>query len=342
MSTDPIDLLAEDREANFTDELIAALELCLAKLDPDQIAAVLDDDDADHTRDQLAIIMGLDNAGVPEPLTTEAESSNIAAMLFVAAIIILASARVRYTINPGVPVILSAQAAARAVLDRYLADTGEALAIAISRAIYSVGTPEGRARQLIRSIGLTAKQSHSLEIMRTAMRQYLDTPRKLMPAHTDAAGRRVPAAYARNIDPGAILAPLRGHLSAAQRQMLRKALNNPKLTERDADRLLDKHATAMRHYRARVTAGEGVHLLTETAKLIGWQAAQSAGKLPATQRRFWRTAGDERVRHAHSLVPGMNRNGVPLNRPFATPLGSFMFPPLEIGCRCRAVLRNTP
>lgn len=74
------------------------------------------------------------------------------------------------------------------------------------------------------------------------------------------------------------------------------------------------------------------------AKLTGWQIAQRFRALPADQRRYWRTAGDERVRFTHVQVPGMNRAGVPLNQPFATPLGPCFTPPLEAGCRCKATL----
>lgn len=342
MTENAIDTLAETHETEFADELIAAFVLYLATLDANQIAAALDDEDDRHIHEQLAIVMNLDGEGVPEQVTTALEPRRNTLWSYVGAIAALAAAQARYTINPRNPAVLTVQATGHAVLDGYLADTGDALATAISRAIYSAGTPESRARQLIRSIGLSAKQAHSLEIMRTAIYQYLDTPKTLIPAHFDETGRRIPPAYVRNINPGVILNPLRGHLSAAQLQIVRKALANPKLTEAEANRILDKHAKAMRNFRARATAGEGIHELTETAKLIGWQVAQRAGMLPQGQRRFWQTAGDERVRHAHSQVPAMNRKGVALNQPFATPFGNFMFPPLEIGCRCKAVLRRTP
>lgn len=51
--------------------------------------------------------------------------------------------------------------------------------------------------------------------------------------------------------------------------------------------------------------------------------------------RFWVTAGDERVRETHRLIPGMNAKGVKWNQPFQTPTGPQMHAPsTDIGCRC--------
>lgn len=57
--------------------------------------------------------------------------------------------------------------------------------------------------------------------------------------------------------------------------------------------------------------------------------------------RFWRTAGDERVRHTHRLIPGMNAKGVGWGEPFQTPTGPSMHAPhdVDIMCRCREVIR---
>ena len=130
-------------------------------------------------------------------------------------------------------------------------------------------------------------------------------------------------------------------ITAAQGQMLTKAINIGTNTAQ-AEALLDKHAKALRNARTKAVAGNTAHQVAEAAKLTGWQIAQHFGKLPADQRRYWQTAGDERVRIAHQQVPGMNRDGVPLNQPFATPLGPCFTPPLEAGCRCKAVLKPTP
>lgn len=99
-------------------------------------------------------------------------------------------------------------------------------------------------------------------------------------------------------------------------------------------------AKALRDTRTKAVAGNAAHQIAEAAKITGWQIAQRFGALPIDQRRYWQTAGDERVRIAHAQVPGMNLAGVPLNQPFATPLGPCFLPPLEHGCRCKTTLRR--
>lgn len=200
------------------------------------------------------------------------------------------------------------------------------------------GTIESRVRQVRRSIGLSPKQATSLHAAREALFAYLASPARAVPMLTDEA-RASRAGYMRLADPKAILAKGAAHLSAPQRAMLLKAMT-PNLDEAAAEKLLNRHAAALSSFRARTLAGHELHSLAERAKLVAWKAAQRVGVLSGNQRRFWQTAGDERVRQSHSQVPAMNASGVPLDKPFATPLGETMFPPLEINCRCKAVLRQ--
>lgn len=53
-------------------------------------------------------------------------------------------------------------------------------------------------------------------------------------------------------------------------------------------------------------------------------------------KKFVVTAGDERVRHTHREVPGMNPDGRKWNEPYQTPFGPQMHAPYphEVGCRC--------
>lgn len=52
-------------------------------------------------------------------------------------------------------------------------------------------------------------------------------------------------------------------------------------------------------------------------------------------RRYVVTAGDDRVRPDHRLLPELNREGRGLNEPFQTVNGPVMNPPFGIMCRCR-------
>lgn len=58
-----------------------------------------------------------------------------------------------------------------------------------------------------------------------------------------------------------------------------------------------------------------------------YQQAIDKGALQAQHvRYFWRTAADERVRHSHAMIPGMNEKGVPHGQPFSSPLGPIRYP----------------
>lgn len=338
MPADNIDTLTTAHERRLADEMEAALAAYLATIDADQLASAIDDVDADHIRSQLAIVLELDERGEPQALADALDPSAFALASFISAVAALAAAQARHTLNPGNADLRAAQDAAPAFVRRYLADTAQAIGAAIETAIYGPGTPQARARQLKRSIGLTVRQTASLDVMRAALQRYLDSPQRRTTARTDANGVRIPATITRRANPRDILAGTRGRISAAQRQILAKALNTPKLSQAEADAILDSHAAAMRRMRTRAVASEGVHQLAEAAKLTGWRIAQRFGALPQYQRRHWRTAGDERVRHTHAHVPGMNPGGVPLDQPFKTPFGPRMNAPLEWGCRCKAVL----
>ena len=338
MAPDAIDTLAASREAALSIELDAALWKYVASIDSDMPASAIDDIDANHIREQLGLILGLDDTGFPDDLAAPFSDGLAALITLAGAIAALAASQARHTLNPNSATVRDANATASAFLSAFRAGTADAIRAAIESAIYGAGTPASRAAQLRRSIGLSVKQATSLEIMREALQQYLDAPRTRIPARTDATGKRIRAAYVRNVDTRAILAGTRGHLSAAQSRMLTKALERADLTAADADAMLDRHAAALRRHRTQATIAEGIHGLTEQAKLTGWTIAQRFGALPADQRRYWHTAGDERVRHAHAQVPAMNPRGVPLGEPFATPFGPSMSPPLEWGCRCRVRL----
>jgi hypothetical protein len=68
-----------------------------------------------------------------------------------------------------------------------------------------------------------------------------------------------------------------------------------------------------------------------------WQQQIDSGRVDADLIvRRWVTAGDERVRHTHRLIPGMNKDGRKWNEPFDTPTGPQMHAPsqIDIGCRC--------
>lgn len=335
---DPIETLAASRESDLSAVMAAAIDGYLGTIDMTVLASSIDDIAADHIRDQIALILGLDDDGFPTELDLPFGDITAALVTLAGAIASLAASQARHTLNPNSATLRQANAAAAVFFSAFRADTAAALRAAIESAINGSGTPNSRAAQLRRAIGLSIKQAAKLETMRGVLQTYLNAPRVLVPARTDATGKRIPATFVRKINTRAIIAATRGHLSATQIRLLTKALANPALKPADADAMLDRHAAALRRYRTQTTMGEGIHALTEQAKLTGWSIAQRFGALPADQRKFWHTVGDERVRHQHSQVKTMNPIGVLLAEPFATPFGPRMSAPLEWGCRCRAKL----
>ena len=81
---------------------------------------------------------------------------------------------------------------------------------------------------------------------------------------------------------------------------------------------------------------------TETIRSLGqaqtemWQQQIDGGKVDADLLlRFWQTAGDERVRHTHRLIPGMNKDGRKWGEAFDTPSGPSMHAPHDTDPQCR-------
>lgn len=83
---------------------------------------------------------------------------------------------------------------------------------------------------------------------------------------------------------------------------------------------------------------------TETIRALGaaqidaYQQAIDKGHLDKSLiRRFWQTAGDERVRPTHRLIPGMNKDGRAWDEPFQTPHGPSMHAPHSSDPQCRCM-----
>lgn len=321
---DPIDQLTARQEADLKETIDAALDYAIELFDVLAVAALLADADEegpetrDHYADQLATLAGTDDPEQRQLADALDAASGLAALAsFFAAVAALAAAQARHIANTNAADAVTARDnAIRSFRAAYLHESANALRDTAGRMLTARGSADSRAAQIRRAIGLSVAQARSLHVIRKALIAHAADP-------------------ARGAE--SMLVAARGSITAAQRQMLAKAIRAGTSPEQ-AEKLLDRHAKALRQARTKAVAGNAAHQIAETAKLTGWQIAQRFGALPADQHRYWRTAGDERVRIAHAQVPGMNRNGVPLNQPFATPLGPCFTPPLEAGCRCKATL----
>lgn len=130
------------------------------------------------------------------------------------------------------------------------------------------------------------------------------------------------------------------NLSASQRSAVRHALSKG-IEQQDVDYLVSKQQKALLINRAKAI---GNSLASKTAHIAQQTVIDSAISLnlvkPDQFKRFWITAHDEKVRHAHNQTEALNAAGVELNQPFKTPFGAVMYPPLEINCRCHVVVRK--
>ncbi len=125
-------------------------------------------------------------------------------------------------------------------------------------------------------------------------------------------------------------------LSASQRSQARR-LSETGIKPHEIERLVLKHKTAMLQNRAKAI---GNHLSSKIPHMAQQFVIANAIALslikPDEYKRDWITAGDERVRQSHKGILSVS-----LEQPFITPLGNFMYPPLEINCRCHVEIRKT-
>ena len=120
---------------------------------------------------------------------------------------------------------------------------------------------------------------------------------------------------------------------------VQKAINEGTTIPADTQsRMRTAYANRTLKYRADNIARTETLRSMGAAQTEGYQQAINKGTVdPKTIKRYWVTAGDERVRPTHRMIPRMNPNGVGWNEPFRTPTGPSMHAPhdYDINCRCR-------
>lgn len=151
-----------------------------------------------------------------------------------------------------------------------------------------------------------------------------------------------------------------GELASADPATLRKALSRG-LRDKKFDRYVEaalkggtalpadiqsKMLIAYRNnslmYRAKTIAGNETRRAMAAGQRESWQQAIDADQIDEEDiRRTWVTARDERVRHTHRMIPGMNAKGVGWNQPFKTPTGDSMGAPHDTDpmCRCHELIK---
>jgi hypothetical protein len=173
-------------------------------------------------------------------------------------------------------------------------------------------------KRILETIGLTPNQAKSLLIYRRELERIakqINTPAKL------------------NIN-------VIRNLSASQRSVVRKALAKG-IEPKDIDPLISKQHKAFLSHRAKAIGNTLSSKIAHATQQAAVNFAIKAKLVKPNQfKRFWNTAHDEKVRHAHNQTEAANSQGVDLNQPFITPFGLVFFPPLEINCRCHVSIRK--
>ena len=101
------------------------------------------------------------------------------------------------------------------------------------------------------------------------------------------------------------------------------------------NKLITTYRNRSLRYRGETIARTETLEALNTGNREAYQQAVDSGSIRAEAvKRFVRTAGDERVRHEHALIPAMNTDGVGLNNYFATPDGPYINAPFGVQCRC--------
>ncbi len=210
-----------------------------------------------------------------------------------------------------------------------LARRGRDAALKTIRVLSRAGmSPRDIALAVRQNIGLSPAQAKSAAYFYRSLNAALNHPEAIRTKN----GVTIPPHVRRSMrDLG------NGSLNAAQRSVLTKALAG-ELTEKEVARLLDRHARALTDYRQKVIAHQEAARTIHAGEYLAFRQGKANRSLPREAKRFWRTVGDERVRHSHSAVPGMNASGVDVGEPFQTPLGPVLYPPLEVNCRCRVIV----
>ncbi|MDP3332387.1 MAG: phage minor head protein [Methylococcaceae bacterium] len=173
-------------------------------------------------------------------------------------------------------------------------------------------------KRILETIGLTPNQAKSLLIYRQELERI--AKQKNTPAKLNINAIR--------------------NLSASQRSVVRKALANG-IEPQDIDPLISKQHKAFLMHRAKAIGNTLSSKIAHATQQAAVNFAIKAKLVKPNQfKRFWVTAHDEKVRHAHNQTEAANSQGVDLNQPFITPFGLVFFPPLEINCRCYVSMRK--
>jgi hypothetical protein len=203
-------------------------------------------------------------------------------------------------------------------------DTADAIQATITSGLARGLSPLDTARDVKDIVGLTTRQAQAVlnyrQALETAPRQTLS--RTLRDRRYDVAVNRA-------------------------------AVSGEPLSEAQLDRMVERYAERMLAYRAQTIARTETLRAANAGVEAAWLQAESeeAWDTDAFElRRFWVTAGDEKVRPDHAEIPNLNPDGVLMDEPFQYPGGRTISRPgdpdsdadMTINCRCTEAAQLVP
>jgi hypothetical protein len=197
-----------------------------------------------------------------------------------------------------------------------VASTKAGLQAIITRVIAETLDTATRIKEIQQLIGLTADQATAV----LNFRRQLET-RQLL-GFTNPADRR---------------------LSALDQTLIRQHMQNGTLTTEQIDSMVGRYFESLLNKRATDIANTEAMNAVNNGQQLLWEQGLDEGVFSDNNiRKFWITAGDEKVRALHRVIPGMNPGGVKIRSMFITPYGLVSGPGSRTGgfinCRCSVYL----
>jgi hypothetical protein len=208
------------------------------------------------------------------------------------------------------------QVEATRIAQELVASTKQGVSLTLARTTAETGSILARAKEIKQLIGLTADQAQAV----LNFKRQLETRQVLGLTPPDAR-----------------------KLDVLEQTLVRNHMKNGTMSVDQIDIMVNKYYESLLNTRALgIAANESMNAVNNGQQEM-WRQGLDAGVFnDNTTRKFWVTAGDEKVRALHRVIPGMNPGGVKINSLFVTPFGLVIGPgtsnPGFIHCRCVAVL----
>jgi len=123
---------------------------------------------------------------------------------------------------------------------------------------------------------------------------------------------------------------------------LEKLINGKSIPQDKIDQMVEAYKRKMLNYRAATVARTETMRAVAMGEYMSLVQGVAEGSVDPNLRRFWVYRHDGKTRHAHTLIPSMNPEGVPVVGFFQTIHGPLLYPrdprglaKNTVNCRCR-------